>query len=136
MTTSALDHVLDLARQLAAFQDKLELLNRERDAIQEEIARCVKEVATAAVAVVAPPTAAVAPALVPIPARFTNTFAGSVMIVLHRQPDHAFSARQIAEQLNIRSGRMRDNLRTLLSRLARDERITRSAYGRYMAKRA
>jgi hypothetical protein len=127
MTTGAVESVFDLARRLAALQDRLAVLDRERGGVQEEIARCISELASAAVNVVSPPA--------PLPSASSNTFAGSVLLVLHRNPGRAFSAREIVAQLGIRDRRTRNNLRTLLSRMARDGRAVRAGYGRYTAKR-
>jgi hypothetical protein len=132
VTNTPFDHILDIARQLHALQERVALLDRERATLQEEIALRVGELSTAAVGIIAPasPASPPPPPAPPLPS-FPDTFAGNILTVMHRSPGHPFSARDLVAQLGIGDRRSRDNLRTTLSRMAKDGRIVRTRYGRY-----
>jgi hypothetical protein len=132
MTDRSFDLVVDAAKRLMDLRNHKAQLEQELVATQTAIERCVNELASVAVEAVRPVRAV--DARDNVPARLRNSIGGSVLVLMQRNPEHGYNAREIAAHFQIKSKRSRGNIRTLLARMARDGRIVRSGYGRYRAK--
>jgi hypothetical protein len=111
--------VLDVSRKMHDLRGRLEQLDAERAAIQQDIAVCMAELAHVAGGQVKPPP--------------DSTMSEQVLWVLRRHHDRPLAPIDIAGMLDIRKRQELTNLRVLLSRMGRDGRARRVAHGRYMA---
>jgi hypothetical protein len=111
--------VLDVSRRMQELQGRLQQLDAERAAIQEQIAACMTQLAVTAGRHVLPPPG--------------STLSEQVLWTLRRQPDRPLAPMDIAGMLDIRGRQELTNLRVLLSRMGRDGRARKVAHGRYMA---
>ena|SRR5436305_12388785 len=132
MMTDDLDQVVTLAAEVAALRQRLAQLNAERATIEGQIAGYVERIAAAAVAAGTPSTASPAAAQTierddPIP------LSAAVLLVLRRSPERAFTAVEIGSMLNMNDYDDLGNIRTHLSRMAKDRRAKRVSFGKYQA---
>ncbi len=117
------NRVLDVSSQLRQMKDRLTELDSERADLQKQIAQCMDILASAFDG-----------------HRATNlpsdaSMADQVLAVLARN-NHPLSPLDVADMLELRRNADIMNVRTLLSRMARDGRATKVSHGRYVARRA
>jgi hypothetical protein len=132
MMTDDLDEVVTLAAEVAALRQRLAQLNAERATIEGQIAGYVERIAAAAAAAGTPATPSPAAAQSverddPIP------LSAAVLLVLRRSPETAFTAVEIGSILNMNDYDDLGNIRTHLSRMAKDRRAKRVSFGKYKA---
>lgn len=147
--TNGLDHVVALATQVMALRQRLAQLDAERVTIEGQIADCINRIAEAAAATITPLSAAT-PAAAPVPAatpaapqpdgqagEWTEPMAlsAAILFVLRQRPEKVFTALEIAQLLKRNDRRGYSAIRTHLSRMARDGRVAKPAFGKYLARR-
>jgi hypothetical protein len=132
--TDDLNQVVALAGELTALRQRLAQLNAERGIIEGQIAGYVDRIAAAAA------TAGTSwPAASPTPAQTVERddpmpLSAAVLSVLRRSPETALSAVEIGAILNMNDYADFGNIRTHLSRMAKDGRASRVSFGKYKAR--
>jgi len=124
--TDDLDQVVTLAGELAALRQRLAQLDAERVIVDGQIADCVNRIAVATAAARTPPPAAIV-------ANEPNSLSAAVLNVFRQNPEKEFTALDIADILQMTDFRAHGNIRTHLSRMAYDGRVTRVRFGKYKA---
>jgi hypothetical protein len=132
--TDDLDEVVTLAAEVAALRQRLAQLNAERVTIEGQIAGYVERIAAAAAAAGTPSPAASPAAAQTIERDDPIPLSAAVLLVMRRSPERAFTAVEIGSILNMTDYDDLGNIRTHLSRMAKDRRATRVSFGRYKAK--
>jgi hypothetical protein len=128
--TDDLDQVVTLAAEVAALRQRLAQLNAERVTIEGQIAGYVERIAAAAAA--AAPSPAASPAAAPTVERDDPMpLSAAVLLVMRRSPETAFTAVEIGSMLNMNDYDDLGNIRTHLSRMAKDGRARRVSFGKY-----
>jgi septal ring factor EnvC (AmiA/AmiB activator) len=116
-------NVSDVSRRLNELRKRLEELRAERDAIETQItaqiAVCVEQLASHVDSGGHSPAAAL----------IDRSPRGQVLAVLLRNPNRPMAPADVAEALGITDA---ENLRGVMSRMARDGRARRVAHGRYL----
>jgi hypothetical protein len=126
--TGSLDQVIALAREVAELRERQAQIDVERAAIDGQIADRVNRLAVAAVAAVTPANAgpaAASPGPMPLSA--------AILYVIHQRPEKVFTATEIADLLKMTDRRDYSAIRTHLSRMAKDGRLAKPAFGKYRA---
>jgi hypothetical protein len=126
--TDDLDQVVALAGEVAALRQRLAELDAERVTIEGQIADRVNRIAAAAVAAGTPPS----PAVQAGEWNDSMEISAGVLYLLRQSPDKVFTAPEIADGLQL-SYQQLGSIRTHLSRMAKDGRVTRVRFGKYKA---
>ena len=130
--TDDLNQVVVLAGELTALRQRLAQLNAERVILEGQIAGYIDRIAAAAVAGASAPVAI--PAVVQTVQREDPMpLSAAVLSVLRRSPERALSAVEIGAALNLNDYADVGNIRTHLSRMAKDGRARRVSFGKYQA---
>jgi hypothetical protein len=129
--TPSPDNVFAVARSLLLLEERLARLDEERGKIQAEIADAVSRLARVAVDTVRPNPA---PAALRYPTSASRGLRGVVLNYIGRNPSRVFKTDDLIRELKITNRDMKENLRTILSRLSRAGLIARTSYGSYQAK--
>ena len=132
--TDDLNQVVALAGELTALRQRLAQLNAERDIIEGQIAGYVDRIAAAAAtAGTSWPAASPAPPAQTVERDDPMPLSAAVLSVLRRSPETALSAVEIGAVLNMTDFADVGNIRTHLSRMAKDGRARRVSFGKYKA---
>jgi len=131
--TDDLNQVVVLAGELTALRQRLAQINAERVILEGQIAGYIDRIAMAAVAGASAPVAI--PAVVQTVQRDDPMpLSAAVLSVLRRSPERALSAVEIGAALNLNDYADVGNIRTHLSRMAKDGRARRVSFGKYQAR--
>src|ERR1700682_335552 len=136
-----LDQVVALALEVAELREQMAKLDSGRNAIERQSAERMNRIAVAAVAAVTPAAvAAVTPADSPLIAQPAAdptrepVLSTAILMVIRRSPDAVFSAVEIARLIKRTDRRSYANIRTHLSRMEKDGRVVKLAFGKYRAR--
>jgi hypothetical protein len=132
--TDDLDQVVTLAAEVAALRQRLAQLNAERVTIEGQIAGHVDRIAAAAAAAGTPSPAASPAAAQTVERDDPMPLSAAVLRVMRRSPETAFTAVEIGGILQMTDYRDFGNIRTHLSRMAKDGRARRMSFGKYKAR--
>jgi len=128
--TDDLNQVVALAGELTTLRQRLAQLNAERVMIEGQIAGYIDRIAAAAVAGASAPVAIPA-AVQTVERDDPMPLSAAVLLVLRRSPETALSAVEIGAILNMNDYADFGNIRTHLSRMAKDGRAKRVSFGKY-----
>jgi len=131
--TDDLNQVVILAGELTALRQRLAQLNAERVILEGQIAGYIDRIAAAAVAGASAPVAIPA-AVQTVQRDDPMPLSAAVLSVLRRSPERALSAVEIGAVLNLNDYADLGNIRTHLSRMAKDGRARRVSFGKYQAR--
>lgn len=131
--TDDLNQVVALAGELTALRQRLAQLNAERVILEGQIAGYIDRIAAAAVAGASAPVAIPA-AVQTVQRDDPMPLSAAVLSVLRRSPETALSAVEIGAVLNLNDYADLGNIRTHLSRMAKDGRARRVSFGKYQAR--
>lgn len=129
-TAEGLDRVVTLAREVTQLRHRLAQIDGERVRIEGQIAERMKQIALAAIGAVSPadlPTAAPPAQTEPM------ALSAAILYVVRQSPGKMFTALEIASRLEITDRRGHSAIRTHLSRMAKDGRLVKPAFGKYRA---
>jgi len=132
--TDGRDQVVALATEVIALRQRLAQLDAERVTIEGQIADCIHRIAEAAVATITPPPSATPAAAQAGEWREPMALSAAILYVLRQRPGKVFTALEIAQLLQRDDRRGHSAIRTHLSRMARDGRVTKPAFGKYLAR--
>ena len=131
--TDDLNQVVILAGELTTLRQRLAQLNAERVILEGQIAGYIDRIAAAAVAGASAPVAIPA-AVQTVQRDDPMPLSAAVLSVLRRSPERALSAVEIGAVLNLNDYADLGNIRTHLSRMAKDGRARRVSFGKYQAR--
>jgi hypothetical protein len=126
-----LDRVVILAREVTQLRHRLAQIDGERVRIEGQIAERMKQIALAAIGAVSPgdlPTAVQPAQTEPM------ALSAAILYVINQSPGRVFTALEIAGMLEMTNRRGRSAIRTHLSRMAKDGRVAKLAFGKYRAR--
>jgi len=106
-------------------------MDGERVRIEGQIAERMKQIALAAIGAVSPgdlPTAVQPAQTEPM------ALSAAILYVINQSPGRVFTALEIAGLLEMTGRRNRSAIRTHLSRMAKDGRVAKPAFGKYRAR--
>ncbi|HSY52296.1 MAG TPA: hypothetical protein VLC46_26070 [Thermoanaerobaculia bacterium] len=129
--TDGLELVVTLAREVAELRERQAQLDAERLTIEGQIADRMNRIAMAAVAAVTPATSGqvAQPA-----ASQPMALSAAILFTIRQRPDKVFTTTEIADLLKMRNHRGYAAIRTHLSRMAKDGRVVKPAFGKYKAR--
>jgi hypothetical protein len=128
-----LDQVVALAREVAELRERIAQLDSERAAIEGQIAERMNRIAVAAVAAVSPAGSRAAGQPPADPSK-EPVLSAAILMVIRRSPETVFGAVEIARVIKRTDRRSYSAIRTHLSRMAKDGRVTKLAFGKYKAR--
>jgi len=126
-----LDQVVTLAGEVDALRQRLAQLDAERLTIEGQIADYVNRIGAAAGTIGTSPPAASPAAAQTDEWKDPMALSAAVLYVLRRNREKAFTALEIAGILKMTD--FHGAIRTHLSRMAKDGRVTRVRFGKYKA---
>jgi uncharacterized protein involved in exopolysaccharide biosynthesis len=126
-----LDHVTEAAKKLVELRERIAQLDEERAALQQQMTAIVADLTAGPIAA-AP---ARAPAITqPVRASHAITVRDEILTLMLRSRGQAFTSLDIGVGLGDTDSRTLANIRTLLSRMNRENQIEKVSHGRYRAK--
>ena len=134
-----MDQVVELAREISELRQRLAQLEQEKAAIGEQIAERMNRIAMVAIVAIAPAHALPA-ATIAAPAaddwQYPVPLSTAILEIIRRSPRKAFMAVEIARELKMMNRKKYSNIRTHLSRMAKDGRVEKVAFGKYKARQS
>jgi hypothetical protein len=132
--TEGLDQVVALAHEVTQLRHRLAQLDGERARIEGEIAGCMNRIAVAAIAAVSPADSQADSLPAAPPAEGPKALSAAILTVIRQSPQKVFTALEISSLLRMTNRRNRSAIRTHLSRMAKDGRVAKLAFGKYRAR--